>query len=248
MAQVREILFGAQLKDMESRFRRQEERFLREINEAREALRSRLDSLENFMKSEIAAIYNRQAEEKDERETSLKNEERERVEAIKAEARERENGIEGARRDFQDGLSKEIHAREEDSARLQGEIQNTNENLDRRANKLSQSLDNSERALRDLFQKETNSLNSKIDEKVNELTNLIQRTDAQIRNDMVFRTHFSSMMTGVVASLAKPWNLDPDSDDEGGEGQDDLQPVSEGGEGQEGGGENQEGDGENNPY
>ena len=68
MTQVREILFGAQLKDMENRFRRQEERFLREINEARDALRSRLDSLENFMKSEIASILNRISEEKDERE------------------------------------------------------------------------------------------------------------------------------------------------------------------------------------
>ena len=63
MDQVRELLFGAQLKDMETRFRRQEERFLREIADSRDAMKTRLDSLENFMKSETATILHRLKEE-----------------------------------------------------------------------------------------------------------------------------------------------------------------------------------------
>ena len=52
MEQVRDILFGAQLKDLETRFQRQEDRFTREINDARDALKKRLDSLENSIKNE----------------------------------------------------------------------------------------------------------------------------------------------------------------------------------------------------
>ena len=78
MEQVRELLFGAQLKDMDNRFKRQEERFQREISDSRDSLKTRLDSLENFMKSETASLLHRIKEEQGERENSLKAEQRDR--------------------------------------------------------------------------------------------------------------------------------------------------------------------------
>ena len=82
MDQVRELLFGAQLKEMETRFQRQEARFQREINDAREALKNRLDSLENFMRSEAASLLHRINTEASGRDTVVKAEEKERVETF----------------------------------------------------------------------------------------------------------------------------------------------------------------------
>jgi hypothetical protein len=82
MEQVRELLFGAQLKDMETRFQRQEERFQREITDTRNTLKTRLDSLDNFMKSEVASLLHRLKDEQSEREEIVKAEQRERTEAI----------------------------------------------------------------------------------------------------------------------------------------------------------------------
>lgn len=88
MEQVRELLFGAQLKDMEIRFKRQEERFLREIADARDSLKNRLDSLENFMKSENNSILNRLKEEREERGEALRSEQKERGDALAQVARD----------------------------------------------------------------------------------------------------------------------------------------------------------------
>jgi phage-related protein len=82
MEQVRDLLFGAQLKEMEMRFQRQEERFQRDIADARDMLKNRIDSLENFMKSETASLLYRIKEEKAEGDAALKGEQRERAEAI----------------------------------------------------------------------------------------------------------------------------------------------------------------------
>jgi signal transduction histidine kinase len=88
MEQVRELLFGAQLTDMETRAQRQEERFLREIGDVRDSLKSRLDSLENFLKTESGSLLHRLQEEQSEREVAMKAEQRERADALALLARE----------------------------------------------------------------------------------------------------------------------------------------------------------------
>lgn len=82
MEQVRELLLGSQLKDMESQFQRQQEHFLRELSDLRESMKNRLESLENFMKSESASLLRRLQEEQAERGAALKNEQRERTESL----------------------------------------------------------------------------------------------------------------------------------------------------------------------
>jgi hypothetical protein len=82
MDQVRDILFGAQLKEMDTRMQRQEERFARSIEDAKGALKNKIESLENFMKSEVASILARIKEEEDERTALQKTEQRERQEAV----------------------------------------------------------------------------------------------------------------------------------------------------------------------
>jgi chromosome segregation ATPase len=208
MVQVRELLFGAQLKDMEMRFRRQEERLLREISEVKDALRGRLDSLENFMKSEINSVGNKLKEERDERDAVIKNEQRDRHEEVRSETRERVDQMATERREFQESLSKEQRDRAEAVAKVAGDLSAAVDNFDRRVAKTVASLETVERTLRELIMTETTEINDKIDEKYNDALNIIEKTSTQIRSDMVYRTHMSTMVTEMVASLSKPWNID----------------------------------------
>ena len=82
MDQVRDLLFGAQIKEMDTRLQRQEERFARALDDAKGAMKNRIESLENFMKSEVASILARIKEEQTERNQAFKDEVRERNENI----------------------------------------------------------------------------------------------------------------------------------------------------------------------
>jgi DNA repair exonuclease SbcCD ATPase subunit len=186
MEQVRELLFGAQLKNMETQFQRQEERFQREISDSRNALKTRLDSLENFMKSEIASILHRLKDEQTEREEAIKVEQRERNENLKTEQRERAEAV--------TLLTKDLAA--------------ANEALERKLAKLSSTLDNTEREIRQLLQVESGALSSKMDEKYLDALDALSKTASDIRNDMVYRSSFSTMITEMAVKLSGQWPLD----------------------------------------
>ena len=88
MEQVRELLFGAQMKEVNTHFQRQDEQFERKITDVRESLKTRLDSLENFMKSEVASLLRHLKDEQAERDSLLKSEQRERAENLTRLAKE----------------------------------------------------------------------------------------------------------------------------------------------------------------
>ena len=186
MEQVRELLFGAQLKDMQTRFQRQEERFQREIADSRNALKTRLDSLENFMKSEIASLLHRFKDEQNERAEIIRAEQRERTETLKTEQRERAEAM--------TLLSRDLDA--------------ANEAFERKLSKLSGTLDNVERELRQLLQAESSALSAKVDEKYQDALNALSRASADIRRDMVYRSSFSTMLTEMAVKLSGQWLLD----------------------------------------
>jgi hypothetical protein len=186
MEQVRELLFGAQLKNMETRFQRQEERFQRELADSRNALKARLDSLENFMKSEISSLLNRLKDEQDERAEVIKAEQRERNENLKAEQRERVESI----------------------ALLAKDLAAASESFERKLAKLSGSLDNTERELRQLLQAESGALTAKVEEKYQDALDALSKTASEIRRDMVYRSSFSTMLTEMAVKLSGQWLLD----------------------------------------
>jgi hypothetical protein len=64
---IRDILFGSQMRDYESRFARLEETLVKETMEIRETNKRRFDQLENYIKSELEALQNRVKAERDER-------------------------------------------------------------------------------------------------------------------------------------------------------------------------------------
>jgi len=65
--QIRNILFGSQMRDYDGRFQRVEERLTREANELRSDVQKRLDALEAFMRGEGESMTHRLATEHAER-------------------------------------------------------------------------------------------------------------------------------------------------------------------------------------
>jgi ElaB/YqjD/DUF883 family membrane-anchored ribosome-binding protein len=68
---IRDILFGSQMRDYDSRFRRLEESLQRETAEIRELTRARLDALEQHFKKELETLTTRLKTERDDRHQSV---------------------------------------------------------------------------------------------------------------------------------------------------------------------------------
>lgn len=100
---IRDIIFGAQMRDYERRFARLEERLLKEAADAREDARRRFDSLETFIKQEVHALGDR----------------------LKSENQQRTQGDEDLTRELRDAaraLTNKINALDENSSQAQREL------------------------------------------------------------------------------------------------------------------------------
>lgn len=64
---IRDILFGTQMRDYESRFARLEETVIKETMEIRETSRRRFDQMEGYIRKEFEAVQGRIKSERDER-------------------------------------------------------------------------------------------------------------------------------------------------------------------------------------
>ena len=73
LAKVRDLLFGNQMRDMEKRFTRLEERLVKECAQLWDETKKRLDSLEIYIKKEVESLTERYKNEQDEREQSIQS-------------------------------------------------------------------------------------------------------------------------------------------------------------------------------
>jgi CHASE3 domain sensor protein len=64
---IRDILFGSQMRDYESRFARLEETLIKETLEIRESNKRRFDQLESYIRREFETVQTRLKAERDER-------------------------------------------------------------------------------------------------------------------------------------------------------------------------------------
>ena len=81
---IRDILFGAQMRDYDKRFARLEDRLMKDAEALREEMRKRLDALESFVKQEAEALGQRLKTEKSERGEAVKDLGRELRDSAKA--------------------------------------------------------------------------------------------------------------------------------------------------------------------
>jgi hypothetical protein len=74
---IRDILFGSQMRDYESRFARLEETLIKETLEIRETNKRRFDQLESYIRKEFETVQTRLKAERDERSDSASRQSRE---------------------------------------------------------------------------------------------------------------------------------------------------------------------------
>ncbi len=70
--QIRDILFGTQMRDYESKFSKLESRLAKDISSIRNEINKRLDSLEVYLDDELLSIRDNMKQEKQERSTALR--------------------------------------------------------------------------------------------------------------------------------------------------------------------------------
>jgi DNA repair exonuclease SbcCD ATPase subunit len=69
---IRDILFGVQMREYESRFARLEENLLKEAADLRENTRKRFDAMETYLRNEFESLQARLRSEREERANSLR--------------------------------------------------------------------------------------------------------------------------------------------------------------------------------
>jgi len=198
MDQVRELLLGTQMKDVENRFQRLEERFQHDLSDLRDSVKNRIESLESFMKSESASFLHRLREEQEERSAALKNEQRERLDTLKAEKSERQEALKNEQRERSEGL-----------AQMMRDLAAMEQEQERKLKALSGTLDTTEREMRQLLLSENARLADKVEQKYKDALSVLANTAAQIRHDMATRTQVSSLLTEMAVKLSGQWTDTP---------------------------------------
>ncbi len=198
MDQVRELLMGTHLKDMETRLQRQEKTFLRELSNLRDTMQNRVDSLENFMKNEFASFLRRLQEEKAERTSQSSNEHRERTDAIREEQKERARCFKEEKKDRQEAIK-----------RLDQDLAAKEKEVERKFASVSSSLDAAEQGLRQLILSENARLTQTLEEKYQEVMNSLTDTASQIYHDVVSRSTISAMFAEAAVRFSEHPAEDP---------------------------------------
>ncbi|AXC11433.1 ATPase [Acidisarcina polymorpha] len=122
---VRDILFGSQIKQFETRFNRLEENLRRETVELKETMRRRFESVEGFFKSETEALATRLRAERDERASACQTIDQD-LKATHDAIGRQIHALDAATAEAQSGLRLELMA---ESRKLLDEIAERNESV-----------------------------------------------------------------------------------------------------------------------
>lgn len=125
---IRDILFGTQMRDYESRFARLEETVVKETMEIRETNRRRFDQLEGYIRKEFEAVQSRIKSERDDRSDTAGRQSRELkelTESLSRRVRDLDDRVSGTERNLRDdlmqqakNLTEEARERQEETASL----------------------------------------------------------------------------------------------------------------------------------
>lgn len=99
--QVRNLLFGPQIKNIEKRFTVLEQRFNKDIHDLKDDVQHKIDSLEEFMRNEFSSLIDR-----------IENEKRDRLNGLKQTEGKLQNAVDDMDRKTQDlesTISKRAH-------------------------------------------------------------------------------------------------------------------------------------------
>jgi hypothetical protein len=138
IGQIRDILFGAQMKDYDRRFTRLEERLNKEAEDLRTDVKKRMDNLETYIKSEIESLGDRLKTEQEGRVKSDKD--------LSEELRSAGNSQEKALAKLEERMTKDAR---EVRQQLLDQSKELSDELSRRHEQSMSTIENSSSELRD---------------------------------------------------------------------------------------------------
>jgi len=156
--QIRDIIFGAQMRDYEKRFARLEEKMLGEAATLRGETSSRLDALELYIKQEVGGLLDQLSQERGEREDDTRHLSDEL--SKKSQEADKKNGQ--LQQNLNQGKSELREALLEQSKSLLHEIQTVRDTLSTSLNRSNEELRDDKadrRALADMFSEVAMRLN-----------------------------------------------------------------------------------------
>ena len=176
---VRDILFGAQMRDYEKRFTRMEERVAKEVSNLREEARKRSDSIESYTKGEIESLSDRLVAEQNARTESIKRETEILGDRLKSEQDERVASVKD--------LSREL----KEADRL----------LEKRLTQLDEQLNKFSRDLRQQLLDQFKELSEMMRIKVEDTMAALEKVARELRTDKVDRAKLSELLMGMALHL-----------------------------------------------
>jgi hypothetical protein len=189
---IRNILFGAQSREMERRFAKIEESLARETSDIRDELRSRFDKLEAQIRNEMERLGDR-----------LRAEENERSVAV----RDLGNQLKDASKAQTEKLKGEHTERVEALNELTGELRNTASAIERRIGALDDQTGKADRELRDQLGETSRRLSDDLRNKSEEIWAALAKAVQELRNDKADRGALSALLTEVAMRLNDEFKL-----------------------------------------
>jgi hypothetical protein len=160
---IRDILFGSQMRDYESRFARLEETLIKETLEIRETNRRRFDQLESYIRKEFETVQTR----------------------IKSDRDDRTDG----------------------AAQQSRELKELGEALGRRIRDLDDRSTNVEREMRNDLLQQARELTEEIRARHNEITAIMERRVAELRDGKTDRAALASLFSEVALRLSDQFQI-----------------------------------------
>jgi uncharacterized phage infection (PIP) family protein YhgE len=180
MEQVRDLLFGAQVKEMENANKKLEENLKHEIDDLRASMKGGFSSLESYVQSETASLLEKFKSEHSALSNSLKNEQNKRASEIEA---ERKNTA-------------------EQCERLSGEIKAYQNSVEQKISLLTTRFENVEKDLRKLIMSVNAELTELNEVKYKALVSMLNDVAAQIRHEDVSRAFISNLFLEMAMKLS----------------------------------------------
>ncbi|MDR2104634.1 MAG: hypothetical protein LBP51_02655 [Deferribacteraceae bacterium] len=180
MEQVRDLLFGAQLKEMETANKKLEENLRREIESLKASLKGGLTSLESYVHSETSSLLEK-----------INSENAAVANSIKSEQNKRESEFDIERK-----------AVAENTEKLSNEIKNLQSAIEHKITALTGRFENVEKDLRRLIMSVNSELTELTEAKYNTLVATLNEVAAQIRHEDVSRAFISNIFLEMAMKLS----------------------------------------------
>ncbi|MDQ6979245.1 MAG: hypothetical protein Q9M09_03590 [Mariprofundaceae bacterium] len=207
---VRQLLFGAQMRDYDKRFVRMEERINHENAALRSELSNRINALESFLKQELGELH-KQVEAGRVEQTSMQKKLTQSIEKVAEGTEQRRHATEEK---VLHGMEKIANTAEKRSASLDDKLNKaTNtlrESVTEQSRALHDEMSHGQSALREGLLDQSKSLRDELQHIRSSMLELMERHNSELRDDKTDRKALAAMFTEMALRLNEEFELPGD--------------------------------------